>query len=166
MLLWRAHRKHSQRLVLVLDCGAGGLAWLASLTALPKEQQLQLSVAVQTWEMLGPMPEAGESPGPTLARTASQQAPEAQCAVCAGGRVLAHCGTPKPYHLPLAPQSLQASARWPLSGISSSWCSRLGLGPGPRRQQLCGPHGPYPALCAPGGLLTSCTLGFPFSSTE
>ncbi len=45
-MLWQRHRKHSQRLVLLLDCAHSGY-WVAALRMLSKAEQLELSLGVQ-----------------------------------------------------------------------------------------------------------------------
>ncbi|GFR47245.1 hypothetical protein Agub_g8930 [Astrephomene gubernaculifera] len=45
-MLWQRYRKHSQRLVLLLDCPNSGY-WVAALRMLSKAEQLELSLGVQ-----------------------------------------------------------------------------------------------------------------------
>lgn len=45
-MLWQHHRRHSQRLVLLLDCANSG-CWVAALAQLSKAEQLELALGVQ-----------------------------------------------------------------------------------------------------------------------
>lgn len=51
-MLWQRHRKHSQRLVLLLDCAHSGY-WVAALRMLSKAEQLELSLGVQVGNRSG-----------------------------------------------------------------------------------------------------------------
>eukprot|EP00198_Chlamydomonas_reinhardtii_P011657 XP_001700994.1 predicted protein [Chlamydomonas reinhardtii] len=52
-MLWQRHRKHSQRLVLLLDCANSGY-WVSALRLLSKAEQLELSLGVQASDCSAP----------------------------------------------------------------------------------------------------------------
>ncbi|KAG2484989.1 hypothetical protein HYH03_016282 [Edaphochlamys debaryana] len=52
-MLWQRHRKHSQRLVLLLDCANSGY-WVSALRILSKAEQLELSLGVQAADCAAP----------------------------------------------------------------------------------------------------------------